>query len=491
MAAAAALGAAGAPMATPAAKPSAGLVFSFRAEPLRAAIQDLRQTHGARYPRGAEFAHRLEKLETARAAALAGWSSGTAGSEPALEKLGRELQTLEREALLANPLLDFDRLLLVRRAYQVPPGRVTGNRKGGAAGKQSRLPRATPWSYNEVLEGDALGLPVNHNSIFSIRRAGYDNEISVLSPVRPDGRLSTLFKPPAGLFVGEVDLDFDGRRMLVTMPENDLWQVFELGVDGQGLRRITPNDEKDVDNYDACYLPDGRIVYCSTAGYQGIPCWQGLHNTAGLYALDRAGGRVRQLTFDQDDDNYPSVLNDGRILYTRWEYANIPHFFGRLLFTMNPDGTTQQALYGSNSYWPNAVYFARAVPGHPSLVAGIVSGHHGDYRMGNLVVFDAERGRQRTQGVVFRAPDTWSHHLDRLNRFPEAAGPPAGPDRQREPAVRDRLTSEDWPKFLHPFPLSERYLLVSAKPAPQANWGIYLADTFGNQIGRASCRERV
>ena len=461
-----------------AANDPAGYALGFSAGPVRASVRDLVATHGSRYPEGTAYLQRLDALEQERTAALEAWRAGATGSDATLAKLGGKLQAFERAALLANPLLDFDRLLLVRRAYQVPAG---AQRAKKTTPKQARSGGTVdPDVYQEDFEGNALGLPVNHNSIFSLRRSGYDNEISVLSPVRPDGQLRTLFKPQGGVFVGEVDLDFDAQRMLLTMPEEDRWQVFELRSDGSGLTRVTPNEDNDVDNYDACYLPDGRIVFCSTAAYQAIPCWQGLHNTAGLYLLDRAKKNIRQLTFDQDDDNYPSVLNDGRIIYTRWEYANIPHFFGRLLFSMNPDGSGQREFYGSNSYWPNAIYYARAVPGRPSMIAAIVSGHHGDYRMGNLVLFDAERGQQRTDGVVYRTPDAWYHHLDRNNRAPNAASHLANPGRQQEPVVRDRLTSHDWPKFLHPFPLSEKYVLVAAKPAPTALWGIYLADTFGN-----------
>ncbi len=444
----------------------------FRAAPLQAALADLTGTFGEAYPRGDAYRKRLSELDQRRRELLTRLDCGDLDGCHEAVATARELEDLRCEALLSNPLLSFDRLLLVRRAYRLPPGKLPN-------GKPRTL-RPKPWSYNEALEGDALGLPVNHNSIFSLRRAGYENDVAVLSPVRPAGKLTTLYRPAGGLFVGEVDLDFDAQRMLLTMPEDDRWQVFELGADGNGLVRVTPNDEPDVDNYDACYLPDGRIVFCSTANYQSVPCWNGLHNVGSIYLLERQSGRVRQLTFDQDDDNYPSVLNTGQILFTRWEYANIPHFFGRLLFSMNPDGTDQREFYGSNSYWPNAMYYARAVPGHPSKVVAIVSGHHGDYRMGNLAVFDPAEGRQQHQGLVFKMPDTWSDHLDLQMRYPAGVEHPPGYADQREPIVRDRLTSHDWPKFLHPFPLSEKYILVSAKPAPQDNWGIYLADTFGN-----------
>jgi hypothetical protein len=70
-------------------------------------------------------------------------------------------------------------------------------------------------------------------------------------------------------------------------------------------------------------------------------------------------------------------MNDGRILYQRWEYADMAHSNYRLLFTMNPDGTGQQAYYGSNSYFPTAFFNARPIPGHNTAVVGIASGHHG------------------------------------------------------------------------------------------------------------------
>jgi len=448
------------------------VLAEFRVEPVATAILDMTASFGGSYPNGEEYRRRLDKLANERESFLAAFDPDDPAMRKRAKVLAGELYKLREEALLANPLLDFDGLLVVKRAYQLPPNRWS---KG-----KPRSPKKGAWSYSERAEGDALGLPVNHNSIFSMRRSGYENEIAVLSPVRPGGKLTTLFRPKDGLFVGEVDLDFDGRRMLITMPEDDRWQVFELGVEAGEPVRVTPNEDLDVDNYDACYLPDGRIVFCSTASYQSVPCWNGLHNVGSLYLLDRASGTIRQLTFDQDDDNYPSVLNSGRVLFTRWEYANVPHFFGRLLFSMNPDGTDQREYYGSNSYWPNAVYFARAVPGDASKVAAIVSGHHGDYRMGNLVIFDPAQGRRKEQGLVFRMPDDWHQHIDVKNRYPDGVEQPLGYAKQREPILRDRLTSEDWPKFLHPMPLSEKYLLASSKVSPEGNWGVYLVDVFGN-----------
>jgi len=119
-----------------------------------------------------------------------------------------------------------------------------------------------------------------------------------------------------------------------------------MGIDGKGLTQVTPGKYDDVDNYDACYLPDGRIIFASTRQFQGVPSVGGKADVANLFLLDRKDKSVRQLCYDQDQNWSPAVLNNGRVLFTLWEYSDTPHYFSRLLFHMNPDGTDQKAYYG-------------------------------------------------------------------------------------------------------------------------------------------------
>jgi formylglycine-generating enzyme required for sulfatase activity len=389
------------------------------AESLRLAIRDLAETFGSRYPGADGYLQRLEAL------------AAPAGGVPAASR--DAFLVLQREALLANPLLDFDKLLLVKR----------GEKKHG--------------------------LPLNWESNSSLPKTGYDNSIEILSPVRPDGALATLFKPDGGRFVGDLLLHFSGRRMLFSMPgQNGRWQVCEIGVDGTGPRELT-GEQPDVDSYDACYLPNGKILFTSTACFVGVPCVYGRAHVTNLYLLEADGKTIRQLTFDQDHNWCPTVLNDGRVLYQRWEYADTPHSNTRLLFRMNPDGTNQSEYYGSNSYWPNAIFYARPVPGHPTMVVGVVGGHHDHPRMGELVLFDPARGRHEASGALQRIP---------------------GRGKPVKPIIADGLTRNSWPKFLHPFPLGEpatgrgagKYFLASMKPAPADPWGIYLVDVFDNLV---------
>jgi len=307
-----------------------------------------------------------------------------------------------------------------------------------------------------------LGLPANWQGNESLPKNGYDNEIAVLSPVRPGGKIRTLFRPAGGAFVGDLDLHFDADRLLFSMPGgNGRWQVHEMEVDGTGLRELPLILRPDVDNFDACYVPDGAIIFSSTAPRVGVPCVRGASHVTNLYRYDPGSGTIRQLTFDQDHDWCPTVLGDGRILYLRWEYADLPHFVSRILFHMNPDGTGQAEYYGSNSYWPNSMFYARPIPNHPSRFAAIVTGHHGVPRMGELVLFDAAKGKREADGVIQRIP---------------------GRGRRVEPIILDELVDASWPKFLHPYPLSDEHFLVSCQPAPGANGGIYLVDVFDNMV---------
>ncbi len=367
---------------------------------LRRAIDDLSLNYPAKYANGQEYAKRLDKISTSA-----------------------EFSVLQREALLANPVLDFETLLVVKRGANNP------------------------------------GLPANWDSNSMLSRKPYDNEIAVLT-IR-DGSLKTLFRPTNNVFVGDVDLEYGADKMLFSMPkDNGRWHVWELRADGAGLRQITP-DEEDIDQYDPCYLPDGRIIFASTAPFIGVPCVMGNSHIANLYLLSQDGKAVRQLCFDQENDWCPTVLNDGRVMYSRWEYSDLPHANSRRLFRMNPDGTDQRLYYGADSYFPPSFFYARPVPGHPSKIVGIVSGHHGVARAGRLLILDPAISRKDTGGVVQEIP---------------------GFGREVEMLVKDRIVDGVWPQFLHPYPLNEKYYIVSCKPGPHAQWGIYLVDIFDNML---------
>lgn len=383
--------------------------LAYRLESLRLAIVDLTETYGDRYPQGAAFLQRWEQVMQA-----------CRRDKPGAEAAYRALRD---EALLANPLLDFDRLLVLKR-------------KAGQ-----------------------LGLPTNHQCNTALEQRGYDNELAVLSPVRPGGKLSTLFRPQEGFYVGEMDLHFDADKLLFTMPNGRTWQIHELDL-GSGEVRQVSREVPDVDHFDPCYLPNGQIVFASTASFTGVPCWHGRERACCLFIMEPDGSEMRQLCYDQDLDLHPSVLENGQVIFSRWDYTGLLHAYVRPLMVMNPDGTGQRAVYGSNSYYPNCLFFPRAVPGQPNRIAAILAGYHGKNRMGELAVLDISQGWSGPDGIVHRI----THRGEPI-----------------VPVAMDRLTKDARHQFLHPYPLSDKYLLAAMQTGKQP-WGIYLVDVFDNIV---------
>ncbi|MBI5684921.1 MAG: SUMF1/EgtB/PvdO family nonheme iron enzyme [Verrucomicrobia bacterium] len=423
-------------------------------ESVRLAVEDLARTFPGRYD-AATYQKALAAFETQRVGMLKSLAEGKPAEPAVIEKLLAGV----RAALLANPLLDFDRLLVVRRT----PANSTGF------------------------------VPHNYLTHAAIPRSGFDNEIAVLSDLRSQPKLVRLFKPAGDRILRDVHLDFDGERMLFSsVDDNKRWAVFQVRSDGSGVEQLTPKTFPDLDFFDACYLPNGKIIVCSTANYIGLPCLSGNQQITSLYLLDPATKVLRQLTFDQDSDNDAVVLNDGRVSYQRWEYSDIPHYFSRRRMSMNPDGTGQLALYGSNSWFPTAFRFAKPVPDHPSRLVGIISGHHDHGDCGRMALMDpalagaypfrhrpaSKEWGEEGKPIAVTPEILPAEQTGFLQLIPGRGKPVAG-------TVCDAIINHHYLKELpslttHPHPLSSKYFLVSMKPTPQSLWGIYLVDVFDN-----------
>jgi formylglycine-generating enzyme required for sulfatase activity len=341
--------------------------------------------------------------------------------------------TEHRAALLQNPILKNKEIYAVRQIVE-----------------KSRDAMAAQIGRNQN----------NWTTNATIKRSGWNNEICKLSNLSGEVNLTTIFKTENGVPIKDIDLNWNGEKMIFSsVGANNRWHVYEFEPGGAKPKRLTPSDKTDIDFFDACYLPDGRIILASTASYVGVPCIGGGQPASDLYLLDREKDKIRQLNFGQDCDWNPVILNNGKVCYLRWEYTDNSHYFTRILMNMNPDGTAKKEYYGSGSYFPNSLFDARPIPNHSSQFVGVVSGHHGIARSGRLLIFDPSKGRKETDGVIQEIP---------------------GYGKVVEPIVKDQLVNGVWPQFLTPFPLNEDYFLVSAKMSPKEFWGIYLVDRFDN-----------
>ena len=112
-------------------------------------------------------------------------------------------------------------------------------------------------------------------------------------------------------------VSFDGKRILFSWKKSDHqddYHLYEMDVQSGTVRQLT--EGLGFADYEGAYLPGGDIVFNSTRCVQTVDCWW--TEVSNLYKCDKDGHCLRRLAFDQVHDNYPSVLEDGRVIYTRW-----------------------------------------------------------------------------------------------------------------------------------------------------------------------------
>lgn len=401
---------------------------------IEASFKYLLSEYGDCFTDSADFAKRLKELRTEL----------SKGGETDIE-----ISALRKDLLMSHPKIKGREILYLRR-------RATRLEE---LLKHSSNPNLIfGWGGKVAQAFKDLGIPSNHECHSTLKRDGYDNQVCIL---KPSGQSEVLFNPKNTGYVGDIDLHWNGDRFLMTRSDSVHWTLWEMSVNGSDLRQVS-RTSNDIHSFDGCYLPDGRIVFGSTAPMQSVPCWHGQRLVSNLYRMDADGSNMERLCYDQDHDFHPSVLPSGMIVYQRWDYTGINHIFLRQLMVMNPDGTGQKAVYGSNSWFPNALYSPQAIPRNQGgQLLCILSGYHGAYKMGQLVRVDTDKGQFDTQGLIQRI---------------------SGKSQFIEKKIKDNLVDDDWPKFMNPFPIDDHYFLVSCWPDAASSWGIYLGDSFGNLV---------
>ena len=225
----------------------------------------------------------------------------------------------------------------------------------------------------------------------------------------PSGKVTVLLDDPTG-GVRDPQMHYDGRKVLFSYRpgETEHYHLHEINVDGTGLRQLTDGPFDDIE---PTYLPDGAIAFCSSRCNRWVACWK--VPVAILYRCDSDGQNIRMLTSNAVTENTPSVLHDGRILYTRWEYNDRSQLCYHHLWTVNPDGSGQMTYFG-NMYpagmhsnlasrdgnkvtyqnVPGAVAMldSKPIPGERSIVSIFSPGHGRQEHQGFVTVVDPRRG---------------------------------------------------------------------------------------------------
>ncbi|MGH8196880.1 MAG: hypothetical protein ACRETI_01795 [Steroidobacteraceae bacterium] len=172
--------------------------------------------------------------------------------------------------------------------------------------------------------------------------------------------------------VRDVDASYDGTKLVFAMrmplipgamdSEQPTWNIWEYDRTTDVLRRVIASDLVAEEGHDVAphYLPDGRVVFSSTRQRQskavlideGKPQFAAEDEDRNehafvLHVMNEDGSGIRQISFNQSHDLDPAVQDDGRIVFSRWENASGSSIH---LYTVNPDGSSLELLYGANSH---------------------------------------------------------------------------------------------------------------------------------------------
>ena len=223
------------------------------------------------------------------------------------------------------------------------------------------------------------------------------------------GAVKVLLDDPTG-GVRDPQIHYDGKRVLFSYRPGgtEHCHLYEINVDGTDLRQLTDGPHDDIE---PTYLPDGGIVFCSSRCNRWVACWK--VPVANLHRCDGDGGNIRMISSNAVTENTPSVLPDGRLLYTRWEYNDRSQLAYHHLWTVNLDGTNQMTYFGnmyptgtasniakregSVVYYNNvpgaeAMLDSKPVPGTRSVVSIFSPGHGRREHHGYVTIIDPRRG---------------------------------------------------------------------------------------------------
>ena len=405
-----------------AAKAPRALPSSGSPETLRSAVADLTARFGPRYPKAGEVLAKLPDIERRLASA----------DESARGKARGEFEALQREALLANPLVSAQPVLFVARPQYRGDHHNT----------------ATMFQTGEINTGSFRG----------------GCALKAVDPTT--GTVRTLLDAPAGA-VRDAEMSFDGHKVLFSMRRDakDDYHVHELDVASLSVRQLTFG--RGVSDFDPLYLPDGRIAFSSTREPKYCMCNR--HIMGNLFRMDADGANVQQIGKSTLHEGHGCLMPDGRILYDRWEYVDRNFGDAQGLWTSNPDGTNHAVYYGNNTPSPGGILDARVIPhtGGNRFIATYSSCH--DRPWGALAIVDRSRGIDTPRNP--KDPrDGPEMHL-----WPEGAWGLVG--RGNYDAFK-----RTYPKYEDPYPLSEKYFLCSRMTGQGEQMGIYLLDVFGNEV---------
>lgn len=331
-------------------------------------------------------------------------------------------------------------------------------------------------SFDKILYVDSpfpVGMEAPHESrVKTENTASYGAYLRTLDLSTPNYQETTLVGGD-NCAITRASLNYSADKIVFSMRDkkDPSYNLYKVNADGTKLEKITSSHYNDLD---PAWLPDGNIVFVSTRSNHYIRCaGSGFRGTT-LARCDADGKNIYFISTNNEADFMPSVLDDGRIIYCRWEYVDKNIFRVQDFWTVNPDGTNPQIYWGGQSHWPDLKIGAIQIPNTERCLF-LASGHHNVFK-GAVAILDVREGTNFPKGIWNLTP-----HL----KWTEASE--MHPQAPALPYNEQFSTPEVFGAFNSPYPLDSHFYLVSAREnrgerynVGAGDFSLYLADFDGN-----------
>lgn len=217
-----------------------------------------------------------------------------------------------------------------------------------------------------------------------------------------------------------------------------------------------------VSDIDPFYMSGEKIGFSSTRDPKFCACNR--HIMANLYAMNQDGTNIIQISKSIEFEGHGVQMENGSILYNRWEYVDRNFGGAQGLWLSNPDGTDHRRFYGQST--PHPILNARPIPGTDKVICVFSSCH--DRPWGALAILDRNKGIEGRDPIEQMWP---ASAIDLVKGESESYAGGGG---------FDAFKKVD-PKYEDPFAIDENFFLVSRSDSGSKN-RIYLVDTFGNKL---------
>jgi hypothetical protein len=345
---------------------------------------------------------------------------------------------------------------------------------------------------SETAVRDALAQSLGTDEVMFIKRSPYNSDHYYTEYINsswvPEGGIyilnlktgatrSVVSDLPAGVF-RRFDISFDAKKIVFDFKKgkDEGYRIYEAEIATGKVRQVTvpPSNEAELvktyynlyhhgtDDMDPAYLPDGGIVFTSTRSQLGTLCdGEDRFTSPNLHRIEIDGTKLQQLSVNATSEFTPTVLPDGRVLYSRWEYVDKASAAIKCQWAMYPNGAGSSEIYKNDINLPPSTTQGRIIPGTLNRYLFLGTPHYEWPQLGTIFKIDMSKD------IRTRAPmSLFTPELDATDH-----------------TVITWKAGFNGNLYRDPYPLNDTQALAAFKPGSisdrfaKAGYGLYVVQT--------------